>query len=154
MKKITKLEKRTIKYIVVHHCGCVCRASSSISWLNNPTNKTQASADFFVDNQGCEVYNDDIDNQYTWHCGDGARKPGQKIFNRNSIGIEMCNVSSGPNWTVSELTIKHTIELIRQLQAIWGISNENVVFHYDVSGKNCPFPATRELFKKMFNKNN
>ena len=151
--KVTKNKNRKIEYIVVHHTGCVCLATNSLLWLKNPTNTTEASADYFVDG-GVVQYNNDIPNQYTWHCGDGAMKPGQKIFNRNSIGIEMCNSVGSPSWTVPDTTIEATIKLIRQLQKKYRIPNENIVFHYDVSGKNCPFPDTRKRFMKLFNNSN
>ena len=150
MIKLTRHIARPKQYIVIHHCGCVCSAKNSISWLNNISNTVQASADYFIDEVSTEVYNSDLDNYYSWHCGDGAKVPHQKVFNRNSIGIEMCNQTGPPDWLVSDKVINNTIKLVKSLQSKYNIPDSNIIFHFDVSRKNCPFPQTRARFMELF----
>ena len=54
--------------------------------------------------------------------------------NRNSIGVEMC-VQKGYDF---EKAFENTVELLKTLLRMTGISPEHVVQHYDVCLKNCP----------------
>lgn len=92
----------------------------------------QASADFFVDSNNI-IQIIDTDNNYSWHCGDGAGAYG--ITNKNSLGIEMCLESGG---NPSDETVENTIELVQYLMSNYNIGIDNVVRHYDASRKSCP----------------
>ena len=77
----------------------------------------------------------------------GATKNGYKgtgATNYNSIGIEMCQeVISGKqiiDWPIHENTIEQTLLLTKQLMDKYNIPIENVIRHFDVSGKLCPAP--------------
>lgn len=77
----------------------------------------------------------------------GATKNGYKgtgATNYNSIGIEMCQeVVSGKqitDWPIHEKTIEQTLLLTKQLMDKYNIPIENVIRHFDVSGKLCPAP--------------
>lgn len=91
-----------------------------------------ASADFFVDSNSI-IQIIDIDNYYSWHCGDGHGAYG--ITNSNSLGIEMCLDSNG---NPTQDTINNTLELVKYLMSKYGISVDRVVRHYDASRKICP----------------
>ena len=72
----------------------------------------------------------------------GATKNGYKgtgATNYNSIGIEMCQeVISGKqiiDWPIHENTIEQTLLLTKQLMDKYNIPIENVIRHFDVSGK-------------------
>ena len=43
-----------------------------------------------------------------------------------------------PGWSLSEDTIDSTVYLTRYLMEVYNIPVENVVRHYDVTGKWCP----------------
>lgn len=57
---------------------------------------------------------------------------GHNVGNSTSIGIEM--VETGDRQQV----IKNTIDLVKYLKGRFGISDSNVVRHYDWTRKNCP----------------
>lgn len=112
-----------------------------------------ASAHFFVDDnevwQSVELYDT------AWHCGDNP--PSRNgCTNRNSIGIEMCNVYQNGVYSISEKTVARTVELV-----IWLLDqypNAKLCRHYDVTGKICPQPwvnnpALWENFKKRVEEN-
>ena len=121
-----------IKYIVVHDTGNKGRGANSLAHYNffNGGDR-QSSAHYFVDDKQIIEVIDPKTNR-SWHCGDGKGKKG--ITNDNSIGVEMCvNIDGNFNET-----FKNTVELVKYLQKIYNISDDNVVRHFDASGKNCP----------------
>ncbi len=90
-----------------------------------------ASADFFVDDKGALCVND-YQKYATWHCGDGKGKKG--ITNQNSVGVELCVNADGDCYEM----FFNAVRLVARLMQELGIPPENVVRHYDVSGKLCP----------------
>ena len=124
--------KEKIRYIVVHDTGnngVGADAEAHFIYFNGADRN--ASADFFVDDKGTLQVND-YKKYATWHCGDGKGKKG--ITNQNSIGIEMCIPKDGD----FHKTVLHTLKLIVRLTEELGIPPENVVRHFDASGKLCP----------------
>lgn len=118
-----------IKYIVIHDTGVIGQTAKNNADYFGAQNRN-ASAHYFVD--ATSIYHVVNDSRAAWHVGDGGGKYG--ITNANSIGIEMCPTASG----IPEATQNLTIELIKSLQANNGISDANVIRHYDASRKNCP----------------
>ena len=123
-----------ISYIVIHYT-----ANSGDTARNNldyfARAKTGTSAHYFVDEH--EVCQSVKDTAVAWHCGraDGKyRHPACR--NSNSIGIEMCDSLN----TVPEATRARTAAFVRELMSRYGIPAENVLRHYDVTGKGCPAP--------------
>lgn len=51
----------------------------------------------------------------------------------------------GKNWYFEPATITSTIGLVKELMAKYNIPVENVIRHYDVSGKQCPEPFVRNI---------
>lgn len=149
----TALKNRKIEYIVIHYAASVKsydNADENIAkWFNKES--TKASADFIVDDDSITVYNADINNRYTWHCGGskyntkGASFYG-KCTNKNSIGIEVCsnNITgkvtnaNDSNWYFTKESIDNLRELTKKLMSEFNISADNVIRHYDVTGKLCP----------------
>jgi len=116
-----------IKYIVLHDTGNVTdMALGNAKYFSVDGRK--ASAHYFVDDKEIIQLVEDTDS--AWHVG----KSLGKITNKNSIGIEMCR----KNNTVTEITEGKTIELVKFLMEKYNIAPENVVRHFDASGKNCP----------------
>ena len=146
---------RPVKYIVVHYtAGSTSKAGAARNtavMFSKPS--TYASADFIVDDETIVQFNPDIRNRYCWHCGDnknmfsmGGKLHG-KCTNANSIGIEVC--STNPNWQASDQAnskkwsftdsvVNNAVELVKYLMQTYNIPAENVVRHYDVTGKLCP----------------
>ena len=121
----------TIKYIVIHDTGNTGKGSGAMNHYNyfNGGNRN-ASAHYFVDDSN--IIQIIEDSNTSWHCGDGGGKYG--ITNQNSIGIEIC-INSDGNY---DKAIAHTIDLTKYLMTKYNISIDNVVRHYDASGKICP----------------
>lgn len=135
-----------VEYIVVHYT-----ANSGDTAQNNldyfARTKTGTSAHYFVDeNEVCQSVQD---TDVAWHCG--SKNPRHPYCrNANSIGVEMCN-SVG---SVPEAVRARTAAFVRELMDKYGVPVENVLRHYDVTGKRCPAPwvdnpAEWMEFKKM-----
>ena len=144
---------RAIKYIVIHYtAGITSKAGSAINTAEYfRTTSTQVSADFIVDDTAVVQYNPDIKNRYTWHCGGNkyATKGGSLYGickNSNSIGIEICSTNStgkmqnanDKSYSFTGAAVDNAAELVKQLMAEYNIPAENVIRHYDVTGKLCP----------------
>ena len=91
-------------------------------------------------------------NRYCWAVGDDSRRysHGGRLYglarNRNTISIEICNGSrsgkvesanSASNY-FTDAAIQNALELAAYLMKKHNIPIENVVRHYDISGKYCP----------------
>ncbi len=153
-KNFTAKKNREIKYIVVHYTAGV--TSKSGSALNTAvwfaSGKASTSSDFIVDDTDIVQYNEDIKNKYTWHCGgvfypqSKGGKYYRKCTNANSIGIEVCSVNStgemqnanDKSYSFTDSAINNTVLLVKYLMEKYAIPAENVIRHYDVTGKPCP----------------
>jgi N-acetylmuramoyl-L-alanine amidase CwlA len=149
----TVSKNRKIEYIVIHYTAGVSstkgKAASTATYFSKET--TKASADFIVDNETIVQFNPDIKNRYTWHCGGSKLKTKggsfhNKCTNKNSIGIEICSTNrngkienaNDPSWCFTYGVIKKAEELVAYLIEEYGIPAENIIRHYDVTGKLCP----------------
>lgn len=136
--------KNNIKYIVVHYIGGISSAKNNAEYWSS--RYTGNSAHYIVGHEG-EVYQVVEDKNIAWHCG--AKSYQHPLCrNSNSIGIEMCVrkkdkthlYASDKDWYFEDVTVKTTIELIKKLMDKYDIPSENVIRHYDVTGKICPAP--------------
>ena len=136
----TKGRKQLIKYIVVHYTandGDTARNNGN--YFSQPNRN--ASAHYFVDEN--EIIQSVKDTDTAWHCGAKSYKH-ELCRNDNSIGIEMCSEKDEQGkYYINESTQNNTIELIKQLMQKYDISIENVLRHYDITGKLCPEPFVR-----------
>ena len=125
-------QARTIQYIVVHYT-----ANSGDTAQNNldyfAREVTGTSAHYFVDR--ASVRQSVLDTDIAWHCG-AERYQHPECRNSNSIGVEMCD-SVG---AVPAATRERTAAFVRELMDKYGVPVENVLRHYDVTGKRCPAP--------------
>ena len=135
-----------VEYIVVHYT-----ANSGDTAKNNADyfarEWTGTSAHYFVD-QG-EVWQSVRDEDTAYHCGSN-HPVHPSCRNYNSIGVEMCD-SVG---AVPAATRERTAALVRELMERYQVPPENVLRHYDVTGKRCPAPwmdapGEWEKFKSM-----
>lgn len=130
---------KSVKFLVVHYTG-----NRGDTALNNVkyfagSPKRAASAHYFVD--GSSIYTSVPETDTAYHCGGGLQgKHGHAWFgictNSNSIGIEMCLLDK--NGKIRSGTVNNCIELVRYLMGKYGIPIENVIRHWDVTGKECP----------------
>jgi probable enterotoxin D len=119
------------RYIVIHDTdnrkfGANAQANRDY-FANHPD--ARASAHYTVDqNNIIQV----LENNWRgWHVGD---KSNPIINNSNTIGIELCvNVDNDFN-----KTLENGIALTKYLMEKYAIPAQNVVRHYDVTGKICP----------------
>ena len=124
------------EYIVVHNTdnfseGADARAHAYAQFHGNLSG---TSVHFYTDDKGIAYQTAEL-QRGCWHVGVNY---GGKLFgtvnNRNSIGVEMC-VQKGYDF---EKAFENTVELLKTLLRMTGISPEHVVQHYDVCLKNCP----------------
>lgn len=146
----TSVRTGSIKYICVHYVGAAGDAYENVLHYNRPTT-TNASADFFVGHDGTVwQYNTDLQGRYCWAVGGGKQSIygadlHKVVYNANSISVEMCVKSRGnttqanhPDWYFTKETVDAAVELVKQLMDEFSVPAENVVRHFDVTGKLCP----------------
>ena len=149
----TPLKNRKIEYIVIHYTAGTSsapgKAAATAAYFAKDT--TKASADFIVDDSNVVQFNPDPANRYSWH-GGGTKQAtagGQyysKCTNKNSLGIEICSnnamgkmtAANDDNWYFTDDAVLLAQELVKKLMVEYGIPPENVIRHYDVTGKLCP----------------
>jgi N-acetylmuramoyl-L-alanine amidase CwlA len=136
----SKRDTSDIKYIVIHYTG-----NDGDSDENNgkyfKNNIVKASAHYFVDSDS--VTQSVPDNYIAYSVGgtkynnDGGKYYG-KCKNANSISIELCDDNKNGKVYPSDKTIANALELTKALMKKYGITQANVIRHYDVTGKSCP----------------
>ena len=146
-----KRSKKNIEYIVCHYVGALGDAEANAKYYGSTY--VGASADFFVGFKGDIWQANDYYNYYSWHCGGGLQGTSGanyygKCTNQNSVGIEMCvrkkstktMNATDKDWYFESATIESTAELVAFLMKELDIDINNVIRHYDVTGKICPNP--------------
>lgn len=132
---------RHIQYIVIHYTA----NDGDTAYGNTKYFKNEyrgASAHYFVDeNEICRCV---LDKDIAWHCG--AKDYNHEYCrNTNSIGIEMCSrIDKRGNYYFLNETTVNTQELVKELMDKYNIPAENVIRHYDVTGKICPKPYVQD----------
>ena len=132
--KSYKKSNNNIQWIIIHNMGGGTN-SGSYSWWAKGAGGANTSAHYCVDDK--EIWQT-LEDKWTGHHA-GSPKKGyygadRGASNSNSIGIEVADHASVDKDKAVELTI----ELTRYLCKKYSISVDNVIQHYDVSGKNCP----------------
>ncbi|MBQ8712985.1 MAG: peptidoglycan-binding protein [Prevotella sp.] len=150
---ITRCANRAVKYIAIHYtAGTTSRGGTALA-TRNVFLQRQASADFVVDNTTIVQINPDPTNYYCWAVGDAKNKwtGGARLYgvatNKNTVSIEVCSTlrqgtsAAVPNhegWSLSDRAVENARRLVRHLMMLYGVPRQQVVRHYDVSGKLCP----------------
>ena len=124
-------KQNKIQYIVIHWVGNAnTSATANRNYFNNlaKTHSTSASSHYIIGLNG-EIIRCIPDNEVAFHSGSYS-------MNRKSIGIEDCH----PDWNgkFADDTYNALVELCADLCKKYGISINNVIRHYDVTGKSCP----------------
>lgn len=146
---------RTPKYLAIHFTASSnSKPGRALSIYNTFINR-QASADFVVDDRDIVQFNPDIKNYYCWAVGDnkqssrGGARFYSKANNKNTISIEICSTCtpatsatvSKPNhdgWSFTDNTLNNAVKLAKIIMKKYNIPIENVIRHYDITGKLCP----------------
>ena len=130
-----------IQYIVIHYTannGDTARGNGSYF---SRTANIKASAHYFCDER--EVCHSVADPDTAYHVGANTYRH-KLCRNDNSIGIEMCSKKdANGKYYIPEATVKNAIEITKQKMKQYNVPLENVLRHYDVTGKNCPEPFVR-----------
>ena len=135
---------KPVSFLVIHYVGATGGARNNAKYYGR-TPGIGASAHYFVDHApNAEVWASVPEADTAWHCGAKSyRHP--TCRNANSIGIEMCcHLDAKGGWYIDEATLAAAAELGRDIMARYGIPLENVLRHYDVTGKLCPRPLIDE----------
>jgi len=135
-----KGRNQSIQYIVVHYtANNGDRAQGNGNYFSQANRN--ASAHYFVDEN--EIVQSVKDTDTAWHCGAKSYKH-ELCRNDNSIGIEMCSEKdNNGQYYINQATQSRTIKLIKVLMKQYNIPIENVLRHYDVTGKLCPEPFVK-----------
>lgn len=133
-----------IKYIVLHYTGNDFDSDEGNgNYFHN--NVVKASAHYFVDSDS--MTQSVPDHFVAWSVGgnkyaDCAKTGGGKFYgkctNANSISIEMCDDKKDGKLMASDKTIANAQKLTKELMKKYKIPLENVIRHFDVTGKHCP----------------
>lgn len=131
-------DRRTlpVQYLVIHYT-----AAPGDTAENNgkyfAREKTGASAHYFVDET--TVVSSVPEDCIAWHCGASTyRHPDCR--NGNSIGIEICTKGAGGTYWFAPQAVELAQQLTRELMKTYQLSADQVLRHYDVTGKICPAP--------------
>lgn len=131
-----------IKFLVLHYTANNGDTAFSNCKYFSGANRN-ASSHYFVDEKG--IYRSVRDMNVAWHCGSMNGYKHKYCRNTNSIGIEMCSrIDSNGKFYIKEETIANAIELTKFLMEKYDIPVDNVIRHYDVTGKMCPKPFVEE----------
>ena len=115
------------QFITLHNTWNDATARNEVAYMKR--NKTSTGYHVAIDDK--EAIEAIPFNRNAWHAGDGNGDG-----NRKSIGIEICySRSGGDKYRQAEANaIEYTAQLLKE----YGWSIDNVKWHRDWSGKNCP----------------
>lgn len=162
-KNYKKGRSDSIKYIVIHYtANNGDTAKNNVDYYKN--NAVEASAHYFVD-EGDTIYQSVKDSDTAWAVG-ATKYVHPTCRNANAISVEMCSRNTGGSgkgaedsgWYFKEETIENAISLTKSLMKKYNIGPENVLRHFDVTGKICPAPFVNtpekwQDFKKRLTEN-
>lgn len=165
-----RTDNRNVEYIALHYTAGGSSKPGQATRTQFPPDK-KASADFIVDDAEIYQYNPDLDHYYTFAVGattkdkndyvqeaqnrgmqDAAKLWGKANY-KNTLSIEMCSNYKGgikdikttsavdPNYYLSEATLANTAKLVAWLLKKY--PGAKIVRHYDITGKPCPGPWSR-----------
>lgn len=115
------------KYIVIHETANTSKGANAQAHANLQSNgnSRQASWQYTADDK--QVVQSFSDNAQCWHAGN-------KYYNQNGIGIEICVNSDGDY----KKAVENAAKLTKKLMDKYNISLNNVIQHNKASGKDCP----------------
>ena len=121
----TGFELRKVKDIVVHYVANPgSTAAANRSYFNSPNSNT--SAHFIVGLQGEIIQCVPM----------GEQSSASNQRNPDTISIEVCHPDESGEFSAE--TYQTVVRLTADLLKDYGLNADDVIRHYDVSGKNCP----------------
>ena len=144
-----------IKYIVIHYFGGLSTAANLAAyWARTYAG---ASAHYAIGHAG-DIFQIVEDDDVAWHCGTSGAYKHPDCRNTNSIGIEMAvkkkdtstQNATDKDWYFTQETVQAAVELTRLLMKKYNVPAENVIRHYEVTGKICPNPYYFNLFESTW----
>lgn len=130
-----------IKYIVMHFTANDGDTDEANGNYFDDTYRG-ASAHYFVDD---DSITQSVPDDYVAYSVGGKKYANTKggslhgiATNANTLNIEMCDTVKDGRYNVSEKTLANAIALVKEKQEQYNIPIENVIRHYDVTGKQCP----------------
>lgn len=146
----TKGRRESIKFIVLHYTandGDTAKGNCNYFAIAG----RNASAHYFVDENN--VYLSVTDSDTAWSVG-ASSYIHTKCRNSNSISVEMCSKKDSKGiFYIKEKTVNNAVELVKALIKKHHVPIENVLRHYDVTGKKCPEPFVRNTAQWVAFKN-
>lgn len=133
-----------IRYIVVHYVGATGDAEANVRYY--ASQYVGASAHYYVGFNG-SIWQSVEDGDIAWSVGSKSYIH-PEARNSNTLNIEMCvkkkntatMSATDRDWYFEDATVLATAELIREKMREYGIGIDQVIRHYDVTGKICPNP--------------
>ena len=134
----------TIKYIVIHYtANDGDHDTANANYFKN--NVVKASAHYFVDDDSITM---SVPDNYVAYAVGGSKwsdcsttgggKMYGKIFNTNSLSIEMCDTKRDGKIKATDKTIANTVDLVVAKLIKYNLKPSAVYRHFDVNGKHCP----------------
>lgn len=144
--------------IVLHYVGVPYqKAEQTVQYFENlkdGKNNTYASAHYVIGLDGDGINCIPI-SEMAYHCGAKTYKPGIEAKlggypNSYTIGVELCHTDKG----FTKETLESAEKLVAMLCAQFGLTEEDIYRHYDITGKNCPMFMVKNptIFKKFKDK--
>lgn len=126
-------------FIVIHYLG--------VANADNPDLYGGGYGGHFYISRAGDIYQAaDPAKDVVWQCGGGRQgyDPGSGKFfnvctNYNSVGIEN-GVNYDGTWYFTKETQESLVKLVSYLMDLYGIPEDHVIRHWDVTGKHCPAP--------------
>ena len=135
-----------IEYLVIHYTAAPGDTARN-NGIYFAREKTGTSAHYFVDET--TVVRSVPEAFTAWHCG-ANRYRHPKCRNGNSIAIEICTKGADGRYWLAPEAVERAQKLTRQLMQTYGIGEDHVLRHYDVTGKICPAPLVDEIAWETF----
>lgn len=145
-RNYTSGRSANVRYIVIHYVGATGSGKNNAKYFAQ--NYTGTSANYFVGHasEGATIYRSVSELDTAWHCGrtDGKYKH-PYCRNSNSIGIELCcHKDKNGKWYFDQETIAAAAALTKDIMKRYNIPSNNILRHYDVTGKSCPLPFVED----------
>ena len=145
-----------IKYLVIHYVGALGGAKNNCDYY--ASGHIGASAHYYVGFEG-EIWQSVEDKNIAWSVGAPSYKH-PSCRNSNSLNIEMCvrkkstktMNATDKDWYFEDATYKNTVLLAVELMKKYNIPFNNLLRHYDVTGKWCPAPFCENNTKYTWDK--
>src|SRR5690625_2641343 len=126
-RKVTYGGTNTKKYIVIHETANTNKGANADAHARLQANGNSRSASWHYQVDDKEIVQSFPDSAQCWHAGN-------RKYNEQSIGIEIC-VNSDGNF---KKAVDNAVKLTKHLMDKYKIPSSNVIQHNQASGKDCP----------------